>query len=81
MVQRGAKRRLSWIQGHPEFGFNFKAMVCHDGAFATEYHGYSTDELFFVRPSHLFTFSCHLLKTYNFLVQPRVGRPPMGPRS
>ncbi|KAI0688887.1 alpha/beta-hydrolase [Earliella scabrosa] len=36
-----------WIQGHPEFGFNFKAMVCHDGAFATEYHGYSTDELFF----------------------------------
>lgn len=22
---------LSWIQGHPEFGFNFKALVCHDG--------------------------------------------------
>ncbi|KAF7796251.1 hypothetical protein EIP86_007425 [Pleurotus ostreatoroseus] len=22
---------LSWIQGHPEFGFNFKALFCHDG--------------------------------------------------
>ncbi|KAH9932677.1 alpha/beta-hydrolase [Epithele typhae] len=39
--------RCSWIQGHPEFGFNFKALVCHDGAFGAQYHGYSTDELFF----------------------------------
>jgi len=22
---------INWIQGHPEFGFNFKALVCHDG--------------------------------------------------
>jgi len=21
----------SWIQGHPDFGFGFKALVCHDG--------------------------------------------------
>ena len=21
----------SWIQGHPEFGFGFKALFCHDG--------------------------------------------------
>ena len=21
----------SWIQGHPEYGFGFKAVVCHDG--------------------------------------------------
>lgn len=21
----------SWIQGNPEFGFGFKALVCHDG--------------------------------------------------
>jgi hypothetical protein len=21
----------SWIQGHPEYGFGFKALVCHDG--------------------------------------------------
>ncbi|KAI0755168.1 alpha/beta-hydrolase [Daedaleopsis nitida] len=38
---------INWIQGHPEFGFNFKALVCHDGAFGAQYHGYSTDELFF----------------------------------
>src|SRR5258707_7165448 len=38
----------SWIQGHPEFGFNFKALVCHDGVFDATYNGYSTDELFFV---------------------------------
>lgn len=23
--------RVSWIQGHPEFGFGFKALFCHDG--------------------------------------------------
>ena len=38
----------SWIQGHPEYGFNFKALVCHDGVFDATYNGYSTDELFFV---------------------------------
>ena len=40
---------FSWIQGHPEFGFNFKALVCHDGVFDSPYNGFSTDELFFVR--------------------------------
>ncbi|ETW81653.1 serine peptidase S9 [Heterobasidion irregulare TC 32-1] len=38
---------INWIQGHPEFGFNFKALVCHDGVFDATYNGYSTDELFF----------------------------------
>ncbi|OCH92867.1 alpha/beta-hydrolase [Obba rivulosa] len=38
---------INWIQGHPEFGFGFKALVCHDGVFSTTYNGYSTDELFF----------------------------------
>jgi len=39
----------SWIQGNPEFGFGFKALVCHDGVFDAAYNGFSTDELFFVR--------------------------------
>ncbi|KAK2465265.1 hypothetical protein APHAL10511_002619 [Amanita phalloides] len=38
---------INWIQGHPEYGFNFKALVCHDGVFDTNYNGFSTDELFF----------------------------------
>ncbi|THV03894.1 alpha/beta-hydrolase [Dendrothele bispora CBS 962.96] len=38
---------INWIQGHPEFGFGFKALVCHDGVFDTTYNGFSTDELFF----------------------------------
>lgn len=38
---------INWIQGHPEYGFNFKALVCHDGVFDSNYNGYSTDELFF----------------------------------
>ncbi|CAG7853281.1 Dipeptidyl-peptidase 5; AltName: Full=Dipeptidyl-peptidase V; Short=DPP V; Short=DppV; Flags: Precursor [Serendipita indica DSM 11827] len=38
---------INWIQSHPEFGFGFKALVCHDGVFDTHYNGYSTDELFF----------------------------------
>jgi len=38
---------INWIQGHPEFGFNFKALVCHDGVFDSTYNGFSTDELFF----------------------------------
>ncbi|KAG7088324.1 hypothetical protein E1B28_012333 [Marasmius oreades] len=38
---------INWIQGHPEFGFGFKALVCHDGVFDSNYNGYSTDELFF----------------------------------
>ncbi|KAL0580657.1 Dipeptidyl-peptidase 5 [Marasmius crinis-equi] len=33
---------INWIQGHPEFGFGFKALV-----FDSNYNGYSTDELFF----------------------------------
>ncbi|KAL0961326.1 hypothetical protein HGRIS_006284 [Hohenbuehelia grisea] len=38
---------INWIQGHPEYGFNFKALVCHDGVFDANYNGFSTDELFF----------------------------------
>ncbi|KAG8214564.1 Alpha/Beta hydrolase protein [Butyriboletus roseoflavus] len=38
---------INWIQGNPEFGFGFKALVCHDGVFDTTYNGYATDELFF----------------------------------
>jgi len=38
---------INWIQGHPEYGFNFKALVCHDGVFDATYNGYSTEELFF----------------------------------
>ncbi|KZT11901.1 alpha/beta-hydrolase [Laetiporus sulphureus 93-53] len=38
---------INWIQGHPEYGFGFKALVCHDGVFSATYNGYSTDELFF----------------------------------
>ena len=26
-----AEDALSWIQGNPDFGFGFKALVCHDG--------------------------------------------------
>ncbi|KDQ16985.1 hypothetical protein BOTBODRAFT_64483 [Botryobasidium botryosum FD-172 SS1] len=40
---------INWIQGHPEFGFNFKALVCHDGVFDAVYNGYVTDELFFFK--------------------------------
>ncbi|KAG2147486.1 Alpha/Beta hydrolase protein [Suillus bovinus] len=39
---------INWIQGNPELGFGFKALVCHDGVFDTTYNGYATDELFFV---------------------------------
>ncbi|OAX40936.1 alpha/beta-hydrolase [Rhizopogon vinicolor AM-OR11-026] len=38
---------INWIQGNPELGFGFKALVCHDGVFDTTYNGYATDELFF----------------------------------
>lgn len=38
---------INWIQGHPEYDFGFKALVCHDGVFSALYNGYSTDELFF----------------------------------
>ena len=38
----------SWIQGHPEYGFNFEALVCYGGVFDVAYNGYSSDELFFV---------------------------------
>ncbi|THH27569.1 hypothetical protein EUX98_g6611 [Antrodiella citrinella] len=38
---------INWIQGHPDFGFGFKALVCHDGSFDTRFVGFATDELFF----------------------------------
>ncbi|KAF8530893.1 alpha/beta-hydrolase [Gautieria morchelliformis] len=38
---------MNWINGHPEFDFGFKALVCHDGVFDTRYNGFSTEELFF----------------------------------
>ncbi|KAG5635586.1 hypothetical protein H0H81_010732 [Sphagnurus paluster] len=38
---------INWIQGHPELGFNFKALVAHDGEFGSNYNGYATDELFY----------------------------------
>ncbi|KAI5123133.1 hypothetical protein M0805_000836 [Coniferiporia weirii] len=38
---------INWIQGHPEYDFGFKALVCHDGVFDSPYNGFSTDELFF----------------------------------
>ncbi|KDQ62499.1 hypothetical protein JAAARDRAFT_30397 [Jaapia argillacea MUCL 33604] len=38
---------INWIEGHPEYGFGFKALVSHDGVFDSNYNGYSTDELFF----------------------------------
>ncbi|KAJ7189841.1 Alpha/Beta hydrolase protein [Mycena pura] len=38
---------INWIQGHPEYGFNFKALVSHDGVFDAYTQGYNTDELFF----------------------------------
>jgi hypothetical protein len=44
----------SWINGHEEeYGFGFKALMCHDGVFDTTYNGFSTDELFFVCESCL----------------------------
>ncbi|KAJ1303239.1 hypothetical protein OPQ81_011437 [Rhizoctonia solani] len=38
---------INWIQSHPEWNFNFKALVCHDGVFNTVYNGFATDELYF----------------------------------
>ncbi|KAF5372283.1 hypothetical protein D9757_009637 [Collybiopsis confluens] len=38
---------INWIQGHPEYDFGFKALVCHDGVFDSAYNGFSTEELFF----------------------------------
>ncbi|TCD62995.1 hypothetical protein EIP91_006154 [Steccherinum ochraceum] len=38
---------INWIQGHPEYGFGFKALACHDGSFDTRFTGFATDELFF----------------------------------
>ncbi|KAJ7134758.1 Alpha/Beta hydrolase protein [Mycena epipterygia] len=34
---------MNWIQGHPEYNFKFKALVCHDGVFDTSYSSYATD--------------------------------------
>ncbi|KAJ6559073.1 Alpha/Beta hydrolase protein [Mycena vulgaris] len=38
---------INWIQGHPEYNFNFKALIAHDGVFDSNYNGYTTEELFF----------------------------------
>jgi dipeptidyl aminopeptidase/acylaminoacyl peptidase len=38
---------INWINGHPEYGFGFKALVCHDGVFEAVYNGFATDELYF----------------------------------
>ena len=38
---------MNWIQGHA-LGRKFKALVCHDGVFSTNYE-LATDELYFVR--------------------------------
>lgn len=38
---------INWIQGHPDYGFGFKALFCHDGIFDTRNGGYTTDELYF----------------------------------
>ncbi|KAH7921310.1 alpha/beta-hydrolase [Leucogyrophana mollusca] len=41
---------INWIQGNPEFGFGFKALVCHDGAshvFDSAYDSLSSDALGF----------------------------------
>ncbi|KAH8825240.1 Alpha/Beta hydrolase protein [Flagelloscypha sp. PMI_526] len=38
---------INWIESNPQFSFNFKAVVCHDGVFDPMYNGFSTDELFF----------------------------------
>ncbi|KAJ7147078.1 Alpha/Beta hydrolase protein [Mycena crocata] len=34
---------VNWIQGHPEYGFGFKALVCHDGVFDSSYSSYASD--------------------------------------
>ncbi|KAJ7175987.1 Alpha/Beta hydrolase protein [Mycena filopes] len=34
---------INWLQGHPEYGFNFKALVCHDGVFDSAYSSYTSD--------------------------------------
>ncbi|KAJ7695681.1 Alpha/Beta hydrolase protein [Mycena rosella] len=34
---------INWIQGHPEYNFNFKALVCHDGVFDSSYSSYTSD--------------------------------------
>ena len=60
MIFDNADLQLSWIQGHPEFGFGFKALVCHDGVFDSAYNGFSTDELFFVSVFCLETKCVHL---------------------
>jgi hypothetical protein len=39
---------VNLIQGHPEWRFGFKALVCHDGEFDSTYSGYSVDEQFIV---------------------------------
>ncbi len=63
----------SWIQGHPEYGFNFKALVCHDGVFDATYNCYSTDGLFLVS-GHV----THLPGYPNCLTADKVGWPSLG---
>lgn len=63
---------LSWINGHEEeYGFGFKALVCHDGVFDTTYNGFSTDELFFVSAPCPHCYRASLIPQ---LVQPRFWR-------
>ncbi|KAH7912551.1 Alpha/Beta hydrolase protein [Hygrophoropsis aurantiaca] len=38
---------INWIQGNPEYGFNFKALFCHDGLFDAAANSLATEELFF----------------------------------
>ena len=60
--------RSSWINGHDEeYGFGFKALVCHDGVFDTTYNSLSTDELFFVSAPCPHSYDASLM---SHLVQP-----------
>lgn len=40
--------RNSWIQGHPEYDFKFKALIAHAGVFDARNMGFVTEEVFFV---------------------------------
>jgi hypothetical protein len=40
--------RDSWIQGHPEYDFKFKALIAHAGVFDARNMGFITEEVFFV---------------------------------
>jgi len=40
---------INFLQGHPDYGFNFKALICHSGVFDTRFVAYSIDALFILR--------------------------------